>query len=93
MVLFAHYDDNGYRVIKLDSPSFISKMERMIHDAASRYIDSIIINYRAKEEIVFLQNDWTDDKNESPATLLENANTLRDSGKTSERTAIRARAA
>ena len=84
MMLYAFYDDNGYVPIGKESHSFENKIKNEIEDLMRLKIDSVIIGYRQKYTITFLQNDWKDTKNENPADLLAKADELRDSGKTSE---------
>lgn len=84
MAIYAYYDDNGYKKFPVESQQFKNKLSKLMRDAESRYIDSVIIHYRRTQKITFLQSDWTDDKNEDPASLIAKANALRDSGKTTE---------
>jgi tetratricopeptide (TPR) repeat protein len=84
MLMYSLFDDNGYKPVKKESSLFDNKVKREIQDAASRKIDSIIIAMRREISVTFHQNDWKDNLNEDPSALLEEANTLRDSGKTAE---------
>jgi len=84
MMLFSLYDDNGYTFVQTDHQSFATKCVDAARNIMSMKIDSIIIGYRRKYPVTFLQNDWKDTRNANPDTLLKEADVLRDSGKTTE---------
>ncbi len=84
MMRYAYYDDYGYFPADKDSASFSNKIKSEIEELMRMKVDSVIITYRRKYDITFLQNDWKDSKNDKPSELLAKADVLRDSGKTSE---------
>ena len=84
MLLYALYDDNGYSPADFSSQTYINKTLSNKRDLISMKLDSILIGYRSKLPIFFLQNDWKDNKNDTPSVLLQKADALRDSGKTNE---------
>lgn len=84
MLMYAVFDDNGYKPLKKGSSLLDNKIKTEFKDVTARKIDSIIVSLRQKIRVTFHQNDWKDDKNENPADLLTKADALRDSGKTPE---------
>ena len=84
MLLYALYDDNGYKPADFASKAFESKVYSIRRDMMTMKLDSVLIGYRNKYGVTFLQNDWKDDKGDDPAELIEKADALRDSGKANE---------
>lgn len=84
MLEYKIYDELGSVPPTIDSATLANKIASSISEQALLNLDSSINKIRKKVGITFLQTDWKDEKDADPATLLKKADSLRDTGNTTE---------
>jgi outer membrane protein assembly factor BamD (BamD/ComL family) len=84
MATYAVYDVIGNADQPLNPEMVTEQRNSLLKTKKAQFIDSLIYNIRASSKVTFLQKDISDSKDKSPSQLLAQADSLRDSSKTSE---------
>ncbi|MBD3345334.1 MAG: hypothetical protein GF401_09760 [Chitinivibrionales bacterium] len=84
MCMYAFWDDRGAYNPPPDTEALKKAFERYNEKEVEMKLEGKIYEMRSKAGVSFLQEDFNDEKDKDPDTLLAKANTARDSGKTDE---------
>lgn len=84
MLTYKIYDELGSVPSTIDSATIANKITSSTSEQALQNLDSSISKIRKSVGVTFLQADWKDEKGADPATLLKKADSLRDTGNTTE---------
>jgi len=84
MLKYAFSDDMGASNKPVDTSEFRGRIASVKNQNKAAAIDSMIYSFRKKVTVKFLQKDWRDEKDQSPAKLIAKADSLRDSAKSSD---------
>jgi hypothetical protein len=84
IALYSYWDESGNPGITSDTASIKSHYERLISQQTNDHFDGLLYDLRKKAHVRFLTKDWSDERDKNPAALLHKADSLRDTGATSE---------
>lgn len=80
MVSFAIFDDSYSPSWKTSADDYKYKIAEIQKTKQKIYYDSLLHSLRTAAKVTFLQNDYRDEQDKNPATLLHTADSLRDTG-------------
>jgi hypothetical protein len=80
MVSFAIYDDSYSPTWTTSADDYKYKIAEIQKTKQKIYYDSLLHAFRAQSKVTFFQNDYRDEQDKNPATLLHTADSLRDTG-------------
>lgn len=84
MALYSYYDDFGNPGTTPDTTSLKDHIKRLVFQQTKEHFDGLMYKIRRKAHVKFLTKDWIDERDKDPAALIRKADSLRDTGKTSE---------
>jgi hypothetical protein len=80
MVSFAIYDDSYSTSWSASPDDYKYKIAELQKTKQKIFYDSLLHSLRAQAKVTFFQNDYRDEQDKNPATLLHTADSLRDTG-------------
>jgi hypothetical protein len=83
MTLYAYWDETETPGAAIDTAAWKNSLSRQVSLQVAGKFDSLIYQIRRSEGVRFL-TDWKDDRAKDPAKLLKQADSLRDTGNTSD---------
>jgi len=81
---FSCWDDRNAVTIPPDSAALAQEIQAKLNRAVGIRLDSVICAIRTRKGVTFLQSDFRDDKDQPPNVILARADSLRDTGNTSQ---------
>jgi tetratricopeptide (TPR) repeat protein len=84
MARYSYWDDNGNPGVVPDTTAIKDHYAKLISQQVSENFDGLLYAIRHKANVRFLTKEWTDDRGKNPSDLMHRADSLRDTGATSE---------
>jgi hypothetical protein len=84
MALYSYLDESGNPGTVPDSTNLKDHINRLISQQTNEHFDGLLYKIRRKAHVRFLTKDWSDERGKDPAALLRKADSLRDTGSTTE---------
>ncbi|MBN1128598.1 MAG: tetratricopeptide repeat protein [Chitinispirillaceae bacterium] len=84
MARYSFWDEYGNPGTEPDSMNMANHFNRLIDQQTNEHFDGLLYSIRQKAKVRFLTKDWADERAKNPAAMLRQADSLRDTGKTSE---------
>jgi hypothetical protein len=88
MALYSYYDDFGNPGSTPDTASLKDHYKRLLSQQTNEHFDGLMYSIRRTAHAKFLTKDWSDERDKNPAALLRKADSLRDTGNSSEAESI-----
>jgi hypothetical protein len=88
MARYSFYDEFGNPGNEPDTNSLRGHFDRLINQQTAEHFDGLLYSIRNKVRVQFLTKDWADERGKNPVTMLSQADSLRDTGKTPEAEAL-----
>lgn len=83
MAAYAYRDESG-SVVETDSAQLKKVISKLVDQESAVKMDSLVYELRRGEKVQFLKKEWCDELVKDPAKLLRRADSLRDTGNTSD---------
>jgi hypothetical protein len=81
---YSYWDERNAVIQPPDTAGLNQEIKRQYEKEMYRMVDSLVYTARKQVGVVFMQNDWRDEKDKNPADLLRKADSLRDTGNVDE---------
>jgi hypothetical protein len=84
MAQYSYLDESGNPGVTPDTTNLKDHFNRLISQQTNEHYDGLLYDIRHKAHVKFLTKEWTDERDKNPAVLIHKADSLRDTGNTSE---------